>query len=113
MIGSRVLGKRKNRDLMRHAGVRFFAFIVTRLTGTKVTDISSGYRTMRAQVPTSGSCRNLRGRGWRRYRHPSQGVVFECGGAQRVGEARRGTGKGFAEPGELDAALFLRAAAYR
>jgi glycosyltransferase involved in cell wall biosynthesis len=28
-IGSRVLGKRENRDLVRHAGVRFFAFIVT------------------------------------------------------------------------------------
>jgi hypothetical protein len=52
-IGSRVLGKRENRDLVRHAGVRFFAFIVTHLTGTKVTDTSSGYRAMRAQVPVS------------------------------------------------------------
>jgi hypothetical protein len=50
-IGSRVLGKRENRDLVRHAGVRFFAFIVTHLTGTKVTDTSSGYRAMRAQLP--------------------------------------------------------------
>jgi Glycosyl transferase family 2 len=50
-IGSRVLGKRENRDLVRHAGVRLFAFTVTHLTGTKVTDTSSGYRAMRAQLP--------------------------------------------------------------
>jgi len=51
VIGSRVLGGRENRDLVRHAGVRFFAFCVTRLTGTKVTDTSSGWRAMRVQVP--------------------------------------------------------------
>ena len=50
-IGSRVLGKRENRDLVRHAGVHFFGFIVSHLTGTKVTDTSSGYRAMRAQLP--------------------------------------------------------------
>ncbi len=50
-IGSRVLGKRENRDLVRHAGVRFFAFLVSHLTGSKVTDTSSGYRAMRAQLP--------------------------------------------------------------
>jgi len=50
-IGSRVLGKRENRDLVRHAGVRFFGFLVSRLTGTKVTDTSSGYRAMRARLP--------------------------------------------------------------
>jgi hypothetical protein len=50
-IGSRVLGKRENRDLVRHAGVHFFGFIVSHLTGTKVTDTSSGYRAMRSQLP--------------------------------------------------------------
>ena len=50
-IGSRVLGKRENRDLVRHAGVRFFGFLVSHLTGTKVTDTSSGYRAMRARLP--------------------------------------------------------------
>jgi 4-amino-4-deoxy-L-arabinose transferase-like glycosyltransferase len=50
-IGSRVLGARENRDLVRHAGVRFFGFMVSFLTGTKVTDTSSGYRAMRAELP--------------------------------------------------------------
>jgi hypothetical protein len=50
-IGSRVLGKRENRDLVRHAGVRFFGFVVSHLTGTKVTDTSSGYRAMRSRLP--------------------------------------------------------------
>lgn len=53
VIGSRVLGGRENRDLVRHAGVRFFAFCVTRLTGTKVTDTSSGWRAMRTEVPVN------------------------------------------------------------
>ncbi|WP_051450724.1 glycosyltransferase family 2 protein [Actinospica robiniae] len=53
VIGSRVLGGRENRDLVRHAGVRFFGFCVTKLTGTKVTDTSSGWRAMRAQVPVN------------------------------------------------------------
>jgi hypothetical protein len=52
-IGSRVLGRRENPDRVRHAGVRFFGALVTFLTGTKVTDTSSGYRAMRAQVPVS------------------------------------------------------------
>jgi hypothetical protein len=50
-IGSRVLGARENRDLVRHAGVLFFGALVSFLTGTKVTDTSSGYRAMRAHVP--------------------------------------------------------------
>jgi hypothetical protein len=50
-IGSRVLGARENRDLVRHAGVHFFAYLVRVLTGTKVTDTSSGYRAMRARLP--------------------------------------------------------------
>ena len=52
-IGSRVLGKRENRDLVRHAGVLLFGALVTFLTRTKVTDTSSGYRAMRAQVPVN------------------------------------------------------------
>jgi hypothetical protein len=50
-IGSRVLGARENRDLVRHAGVHFFGFLVSFLTRTRVTDTSSGYRAMRAQLP--------------------------------------------------------------
>ncbi|MBR7832910.1 glycosyltransferase family 2 protein, partial [Actinospica durhamensis] len=53
VIGSRVLGGRENRDLVRHAGVHFYGFVVSFLTRTKVTDTSSGWRAMRAQVPVN------------------------------------------------------------
>ncbi len=50
VIGSRRLGDDHSRDPVRRAGVRFFAFVISTLTGTRVTDTSSGYRAMRAEL---------------------------------------------------------------
>jgi glycosyl transferase family 2 len=51
VIGSRVVGAgRKEHGALRRAGIRFFSALVRMLTGTKVTDTSSGYRAMRAEV---------------------------------------------------------------
>jgi glycosyltransferase involved in cell wall biosynthesis len=50
VIGSRVLGRTETDDGFRQAGVYFFAWLVRRLTGANVTDTSSGYRAMRAEV---------------------------------------------------------------
>jgi glycosyltransferase involved in cell wall biosynthesis len=50
VIGSRVLGRAETEDRFRHAGVRFFAALVRLLTGVRVTDTSSGFRAMRAEV---------------------------------------------------------------
>jgi glycosyltransferase involved in cell wall biosynthesis len=50
VIGSRVLGHSETDDSFRHAGVHVFATLVRVLTGTEVTDTSSGFRAMRAEV---------------------------------------------------------------
>ena len=50
VIGSRVLGKAETDDSFRHAGVTVFARLVSLLTGTTVTDTSSGFRAMRTEV---------------------------------------------------------------
>lgn len=51
VIGSRVLGTAETDDAFRHAGVTFFARLVSLLTRTHVTDTSSGFRAMRVDVP--------------------------------------------------------------
>jgi glycosyltransferase involved in cell wall biosynthesis len=48
--GSRMLGDFERGPLIRHAGVHFFSWVVTLLTGQRVTDISSGYRATRADT---------------------------------------------------------------
>ncbi len=48
--GSRMLGDFERGPLVRHLGVHFFSWIVTVLTGQRVTDISSGYRATRADT---------------------------------------------------------------
>jgi hypothetical protein len=48
--GSRMLGDYERGPVIRHAGVHFFSWIVTLLTGQRVTDISSGYRATRADT---------------------------------------------------------------
>ena len=48
--GSRLLGYFEKGSVIRHFGVHFFSRIVTVLTGTRVTDISSGYRAARADL---------------------------------------------------------------
>jgi glycosyltransferase involved in cell wall biosynthesis len=50
VIGSRALGVAETDDSLRHAGVTVFARLVSLLTGTHVTDTSSGFRAMRAEV---------------------------------------------------------------
>jgi glycosyltransferase involved in cell wall biosynthesis len=48
--GSRMLGDFERGPLIRHLGVHFFSWVVTLLTGQRVTDISSGYRATRADT---------------------------------------------------------------
>jgi glycosyltransferase involved in cell wall biosynthesis len=50
VIGSRVLGTAETDDAFRHAGVTFYARLVSLLTGTHVTDTSSGFRAMRTEL---------------------------------------------------------------
>jgi hypothetical protein len=42
--GSRLLGEFESESAIRHIGVHFFSWLTTILTGTRVTDVSSGYR---------------------------------------------------------------------
>ena len=49
-IGSRVLGAAETDDAFRQAGVHVFGALVRLLTGSKVTDTSSGFRAMRVEV---------------------------------------------------------------
>jgi glycosyltransferase involved in cell wall biosynthesis len=49
-IGSRVLGAAETDDAFRHAGVHVFGALVRLLTRSDVTDTSSGFRAMRAEV---------------------------------------------------------------
>jgi hypothetical protein len=48
--GSRMLGDFERDSMIRHVGVHFFSWVVTLLTGQRVTDISSGYRATRADT---------------------------------------------------------------
>jgi glycosyltransferase involved in cell wall biosynthesis len=50
VIGSRVLGRAETDDRFRQAGVHLFAALTRLLTGARVTDTSSGYRAMRAEL---------------------------------------------------------------
>jgi glycosyltransferase involved in cell wall biosynthesis len=50
VIGSRVLGRAETDDQLRQAGVHVFARLVRFLTGVPVTDTSSGFRAMRAEI---------------------------------------------------------------
>jgi len=50
VLGSRVLGRSEDDDIFRYLGVRFFAWLVRRLTGAQVTDTSTGLRAMRVEV---------------------------------------------------------------
>jgi glycosyltransferase involved in cell wall biosynthesis len=50
VIGSRQLGQTENTDAVRNTGVRFFAWLISTLTRTRLTDTSSGLRLMRAEL---------------------------------------------------------------
>src|SRR3984957_10756073 len=55
VTGSRRLGSEETKDPIRKAGVRFFAALVTLLTGQKMGETTFGLRAMRAEV--TGACR--------------------------------------------------------
>jgi hypothetical protein len=48
--GSRLLGDFESESLIRHVGVHFFSWMVTMMTGQRLTDPSSGYRATRADL---------------------------------------------------------------
>ncbi len=48
--GSRRLGRQETDDLVRHLGVRVFAWLTSRLSGQRITDTSFGLRAMRAEL---------------------------------------------------------------
>jgi Glycosyl transferase family 2 len=50
VVGSRQLGQTENTDAFRNTGVRFFAWLISTLTGSRLTDTSSGLRLMRAEL---------------------------------------------------------------
>jgi glycosyltransferase involved in cell wall biosynthesis len=50
VTGSRRMGSEETGDLVRKAGVRFFALLVSALTGQKISDTTFGLRAMRAEV---------------------------------------------------------------
>ena len=50
VTGSRRLGSEETRDPVRRAGVRFFALLVSALTGQRISDTTFGLRAMRAEV---------------------------------------------------------------
>ena len=50
VTGSRRLGRDETRDPVRRAGVRFFGFLVSALTGQRVSDTTFGLRAMRAEL---------------------------------------------------------------
>lgn len=49
--GSRLMAGSRRGDLTRWVGVHVFAWVVTALTGHRITDSSNGFRAMRAEIP--------------------------------------------------------------
>jgi glycosyltransferase involved in cell wall biosynthesis len=50
VVASRRLGRDDTTDPVRRAGVIFFAAVINRLTGLRITDTSNGFRALRAEV---------------------------------------------------------------
>jgi hypothetical protein len=48
--GSRLLGDFERESMVRHMGVHFFSGLVTIMTGSRITDVSNGYRATKADV---------------------------------------------------------------
>ena len=53
VTGSRRLGSQETKDMIRRAGVRFFAGTISMLTGQRISDTTFGLRAMRAEVTGS------------------------------------------------------------
>ena len=53
VLGSRRLGHTDRDDLVRYAGVLLFGAVISRLTHTKITDSSSGFKALTAKVATT------------------------------------------------------------
>ena len=50
VTGSRQLGSQETKDMIRRAGVRFFASTISVLTGQRISDTTFGLRAMRSEV---------------------------------------------------------------
>ena len=50
VVASRVLGVDHTSDIVRKSGVRFFSFVMNRMTGANLTDTSTGYRALRVTM---------------------------------------------------------------
>ena len=48
--GSRVLGSFEKESRVRHLGVLVLSWLATLMTGTRITDVSNGYRAIRAET---------------------------------------------------------------
>src|SRR5436190_5324120 len=48
--GSRLLGEFERESRLRHLGVHFFSRLVTVMTGSRVTDVSNGFRATKADI---------------------------------------------------------------
>jgi glycosyltransferase involved in cell wall biosynthesis len=48
--GSRLLGEFERESVVRHVGVHFFSWLVTIMTGQRITDPSNGYRATRPEI---------------------------------------------------------------
>jgi hypothetical protein len=48
--GSRVLGRYERESAVRHLGVLFMSKLVTLMTGTRITDVSNGYRAISTET---------------------------------------------------------------
>ncbi len=50
VVASRRLGQDHTTDVIRKTGVRFFSFVMNRMTGANLTDTSTGYRGLRVAM---------------------------------------------------------------
>jgi glycosyltransferase involved in cell wall biosynthesis len=51
VTGSRRLGRTESSDIVRNFGIVFFSVVISRLAGTRVTDVANPIRAMRADLP--------------------------------------------------------------
>jgi len=96
VIGSRILGATETDDEFRQAGVHVFARLITLLTGVKVTDTSSGFRALRAEITATVPQRQVQyqtselliGAIYAGYRIAERPIVMR---KRMAGESKKGT----------------------